>query len=81
MNGNFDINQAIQSIVQMKSAGQNPQMVMQMMLQRNPQLNQVMAQMKNMAQGRSPQEFIMQLATQNGVSPQNMQALQQLFHK
>ncbi len=77
--GQPDINQVIQSVVQMKNAGQNPQAVMQMMLQNNPQLNQVIAQMKNMANGRSPQEFVMQLAKQNGANEQNIQALQQMF--
>lgn len=81
INANGDINQTIQSILQMRNAGQNPQMIMQMMLQRNPQLNQVLSQIQNMAQGRSPQEFVMQLARQNGVNEQNMKALQQLFKR
>ena len=81
INANGDINQTIQSILQMRNAGQNPQMIMQMILQRNPQYQQLLTQMQNMAQGRNPRDFIMQLAKQNGVSEQNMQALQQMFKK
>ena len=78
--GQPDINQIIQNLIQMKNSGQNPQAIMQMMLQNNPQLNQVMAQMQNMAQGRSPKEFVMQLAKQNGVNEQNLAQLMAMFH-
>jgi hypothetical protein len=40
-----------------------------------------MSRLQNMAQGRNPQEFIMQLAKQGGVNEQNLQALQQMFGK
>lgn len=74
-----DINQYIQSIFQMKNAGQNPQAIMQMLFSQNPQLNNLATQMKNMAQGRSPKEFVLQLAKQNGVNEQNIQAIKSLF--
>lgn len=76
-----DINQVIQGIMQMKNAGKNPQMIMQMIMQRNPNYQQVMSRLQNMAQGRNPQEFIMQLAKQGGVNEQNLQALQKMFGK
>lgn len=76
-----DINQIIQGIMQMKNAGKNPQIIMQMLIQRNPRYNQMLQQLKNMSQGRNPQEFIMQLAKQNGVNEQNLQALQQMLSK
>lgn len=79
INANGDINQTIQSILQMRNAGQNPQMILQMILQRNPQYQQLLTQMQNMAQGRNPRDFIMQLAKQNGVSEQNINAIRQLF--
>ena len=63
----------------MRNAGQNPQMIMQMLLQRNPQYQQLLTQMQNMAQGRNPRDFIMQLAKQNGVSEQNINAIRQMF--
>ena len=79
INANGDINQTIQSILQMRNAGQNPQMILQMILQRNPQYQQLLTQMQNMAQGRNPRDFIMQLAKQNGVSEQNINAIRQMF--
>ena len=79
MNPNNQINQVIQGLLQMKNAGRNPQQVMQMLMQRNPNYQQAMTTLQNMAQGRNPQEFIMQLAKQNGVSQENLQAIQGLF--
>lgn len=74
-----DINQTIQGLMQMKQQGKNPQAIMQMLMQRNPRYQQMLTQLKNMANGRNPQEFIMQLAKQNGVNEQNMQSLQNMF--
>lgn len=79
MNNGYDVNQALQSIFQMKNAGRNPQQVLQMMLQQNPQMQQNLAVLQNMARGKNPQEFFSQLAKQNGVSEQNMAQLMQMF--
>lgn len=79
MNPNNQMNQVIQGLLQMKNAGRNPQQVMQMLMQRNPNYQQAINTLQNMAQGRNPQEFIMQLAKQNGVTQENMQALQNMF--
>lgn len=76
-----DINYVIQNIIQLKNSGGNPQAILQMMMQNNPQMQQYMAMFKNMANGKSPQEFITQLAKQNGVNEQNMNALSQMFGK
>ena len=38
-----------------------------MMLQQNPELRTTLTQMQNMAQGRSPQQFVSQLCKQNGI--------------
>ena len=81
MNNGYDVNQALQSIFQMRNAGRNPQQIMQMLIQRNPQYSQMLTQIRNMSQGRSPRDFVMQLARQNGVSEQNMAQLMQLFGK
>jgi hypothetical protein len=81
MNNGYDINQALQSIFQMKSAGQNPQAILQMMMQRNPQIQQTLSILQNMSKGKSPQEFFSQLAKQNGVSEHNMQQIMQMFGK
>lgn len=76
-----DINSVIQNIIQLKNSGRNPQAILQMMMQSNPQMQQYMAVFKNMSNGKSAQEFITQLAKQNGVNEQNMQALSQMFGK
>ena len=80
MNNGYDVNQALQSVFQMRNAGQNPQAIMQMLIQRNPQYSQMMTQIRNMSQGRSTKEFVMQLARQNGVNEQNLQMLSQMFN-
>lgn len=76
-----DINSVIQNIIQLKNSGRNPQAILQMMMQSNPQMQQYMAILKNMSNGKSAQEFITQLAKQNGVNEQNMNALSQMFGK
>lgn len=74
-----DINAVISQIMALKKQGRNPQAVMQMLMQQNPQYSQALQQLKNMANGRNPQEFVMQLARQNGVSQENLQAMQNMF--
>ena len=64
---NNQLNQNLQNIAMAKKSGRNPQQIMQTMLRSNPQLQQTMTQMQNMAQGKTPREFIMQLAKQAGV--------------
>lgn len=79
MNNGYDVNQALQSVFQMRNAGRNPQQILQMMIQKNPQVGQLMTQFRNMSNGRNPRDFITQLARQNGVSDQNISAIQQMF--
>ena len=76
---NNDINYRIQAIMQLKQQGFTPQSAMQMLMQRNPNYQQTMQRLQNMAQGRDMKEFVMQLARQNGVNEQNLQAIQGLF--
>jgi hypothetical protein len=76
-----DINQVLQSIFSMKNAGQNPQQILQMMMQQNPQVSQLMTQFKNMSKNQNPRDFITQLARQNGVNQENLFAIQQMFKK
>ena len=80
MNNQYDVNQTLQQLFQMKNAGQNPQAIMQMLIQRNPQYSQMLTQIRNMSQGRNPRDFVMQLARQNGVSEQNMAQLMQMLN-
>ena len=63
-----NINESLNVILQYKRQGMTPQAVMDMLLQQNPQLQTTLQQMQNMAQGRSPREFVMQFARQNGVN-------------
>ena len=76
---NNDINSRIQAIMQLKQKGFTPQSAMQMLMQRNPNYQIAMQRLTNMAQGRNMKDFVMQLARQNGVSQENLQAIQGLF--
>ena len=76
---NNDINSRIQAIMQLKQKGFTPQSAMQMLMQRNPNYQQAMQRLQNMAQGRDMKDFVMQLARQNGVSQENLQAMQNMF--
>ena len=76
---NNDINQSIENIIALYERGGNPQQVMQTMMQRNSQIGQMQNQLQNMAQGRSPKEFLLQLARQNGVSEKNLQGLSRIL--
>ena len=72
---NNQLNQNIDMIINMANMKRNPQQIMQMMLQQNPQIREMMTQIQNMAQGRTPQEFITDLAKQNGISQDRIDQL------
>jgi hypothetical protein len=76
-----NINQTLNYIFQMKNSGKNPQAIMQMLMQQNPQVAQMMTQFRNMSNGHNPRDFITQMARQNGLSEQNISAIQQMFQK
>lgn len=76
---NNNVNSIINQIMTLQKQGKNPQAVMQMLMQRNPNYQQTMQRLQNMAQGKNPQEFIMQLAKQQGVSQENLQAMKNMF--
>ena len=77
---NNDINQSLQSIFAMKNAGRNPQQIMQLLIQQNPNIQNALYTLQNMSQGKNPREFFSQLARQNGVNEQNMDQLMAMFH-
>ena len=77
MNNNY--NQILQQIIGFANSGKNPQAIMQMLLQKNPQYNQTIAQLQNMAQGRPMNEFVMQLARQKGVDNNTLQQLERIM--
>lgn len=74
-----NINQAIENIIALYERGGNPQQIMQGMMQNNTQMGQIRNQLQNMAQGRSPMEFILQIAKQNGVSEKNLQGIARIL--
>ena len=78
MNGNVNAN--IQQIMAFKKQGKNPQQVMNILLAQNPQLQQTLTQLKNMAGDRSPKEFIMQMARQNGVDEATLGMIEGMFN-
>ena len=49
------------------------------MLQSNPQMQQTLKQLKNMSNGKSPREFFMQMAKQNGVGETTLSILDEMF--
>lgn len=79
MNNN-QLNTFLQNIAMAKKQGKNPKMIMNMMLQQNPQLQQTLTKLQNMANGRSPKEFIMQLAKQNGIEETTLNIIQEMFN-
>ena len=78
---NNPINEQISALMSLKQQGMQPQQVFQMMCQQNPYLNQQLKTLQNMAQGKSPQEFIMQLANQKGLNQQSIMAIKQMLGK
>lgn len=77
---NEQFNTFLQNMLSFKQSGKNPAQLMQMIMQRNPQYNQLMTTLQNMAQGKNPREFIIQLAKQNGVGEQQLQQIMQLLN-
>lgn len=75
----MDINDRIAQIISMYDKGGNPQQIMQGMMGQGSQINQMKSQMQNMAQGRTPTEFILQIARQNGVNERNLQGIARIL--
>ena len=76
---NNQLMQNINSILSMANSGRSPKDIMNMYFRSNPQFNQMMTQLQNMAQGRTPQEFITQIAKQNGVDQSTIDQLMQII--
>ena len=77
---NVNINQTLQQIFNLKNAGRNPQQILQMLIQANPQTSQALQVLKNMASGKNPRQFFSQLAMQNGVDENNLNMIMQMFN-
>ena len=76
-----NINEQISLVMSLKQQGYTPQQALAYLSRQNPHINEGIATLKNMANGKNPNEFFMQLARQNGVSAENIQALKQMFKK
>lgn len=78
-----EINQKAEMIINMANNGMSPQAVMQQFFGKNMnyqnQMQTVQTQLKNMAQGKPMNEFIMQALKQNGLSEQNAIGLSRLM--
>ena len=76
-----NINEQISLVMSLKQQGYTPQQALAYLSKQNPHINEGIATLKNMAQGKDMKQFVTQLAMQNGVSQENLQALQQMFKK
>lgn len=75
-----ELNQRAEMILNMANRGMNPQTVMQQMFGGfNNQMQTAQMQLKNMAQGRPMNEFIIQALKQNGLTEQNAIGLSRLM--
>ena len=77
---NNQLNSVLQNIAMAKKQGKNPKMIMNMIMQQNPQMQQTLTQLQNMVGNRNPKEFIMQLAKQNGVEETTLAMLGEMFN-
>lgn len=77
---NNQLNSVLQNIAMAKKQGKSPKMIMNMIMQQNPQMQQTLTQLQNMANGRNPKEFIMQMAKQNGVEEATLAMLGEMFN-
>lgn len=76
-----NINEQISLVMSLKQQGMTPQQALQYLSRQNPHIQEGIATLKNMAQGKDINQFFAQLAMQNGVSQENLNALQQMFKR
>ena len=62
----------LDGLMQFLNGGGDPQKLVEQILQQNPQARQLMQQIKNTANGRSPKEMALQLAKQKGIDPDQL---------
>lgn len=75
-----DLNIIIERIIALHDSGGNPAQMMQSMCQATPNVNQMAMQYKNMSQGKSPSEVLLQLAKQGGVTDKNIEGLSRILN-
>lgn len=74
-----DLNMLVERIIALHDSGGNPNQMMQSMIQRHPNVNQMGNQLQNMTQGMPLNQFYMQLAKQGGLSEKNLQGLARIL--
>lgn len=78
-----ELNQRAEMIINMANNGMQPQAVMNQLFGKNMnyqnQMQMAQTQLRNMAQGRPMNEFLIQALKQNGLSEQNAQGLSRLM--
>ena len=75
-----NLNNSLQSIINLANSGKSPNEVINMLIQQNPNVKQSLTQLQNMAQGRSMKDFVMQLMKQNtGINPQMFDNLSRMM--
>lgn len=75
-----NINNNLQTIINLANKGKNPNEVMEMIMQQNPNVKQSLTQLQNMAQGRNMKDFVMQLMKQNsGINQEMFQSLSNMM--
>lgn len=74
MNYNF-----MQMLFQMMQAGNNPNQILNTIVNQNPQARALMTQIKN--SGMSPQQFLSQYAKQNNIDLENNPLIQMMKSK
>ena len=75
-----NLNNSLQSIINLANSGKNPNEVINMLIQQNPNIKQGLTQLQNMAQGRNMKDFVMQLMKQNtGINPQMFDSLSRIM--
>lgn len=76
---NYNPNQALQNIISLANSGRNPQQLLQSLIQQNPQYNQTLNQLQNMANGMPMDKFVMQLAKQKGIDNNTLSQIERLL--
>ena len=77
-----NLNNSLQSIINLANSGKSPNEVINMLIQQNPNVKQSLTQLQNMAQGRNMKDFVMQLMKQNsGINPQMFESLSNMMGK
>ena len=74
---NNQSNNPIEALNTFVNNGGNPQQMLQMMLQKNPNVNKMMTQLNNMRGSQSLEEFALQAAKQKGLDIEQIKNLAQ----